>query len=119
MKDLSLRRSLSERKLAKKERKDKTRSAHFDRSMTPISIIGEKKKEELTTSSNMNEDVDYGTIGGRRNKFWKLKVTDSQQSKNLPLTEIHLGPPHKLILDNSILCSCKVLKFMMTTPFSV
>ena len=45
----------------------------------------------------MNEDVDYGTIGGRRNKFWKLKVTDSQQSKKyLPLTEIHLGPPTQI-----------------------
>ena len=75
MKDLSLRRSLSERKLAKKERKDKTRSAHFERSLTPISIIGEKR-ENSTPPSTMNGDVDYGTIGGKRNKFWKLKVTN-------------------------------------------
>ena len=75
MKDLSLRRSLSERKLAKKERKDKTRSAHFERSLTPISIIGEKR-ENSTPPTTMNGDVDYGTIGGKRNKFWKLKVTN-------------------------------------------
>ena len=75
MKDLSLRRSLSERKLAKRDRKDKARSAHFERSLTPISIIGEKK-ENSTPNSTMNGDVDYGTMGGKRNKFWKLKVTN-------------------------------------------
>ena len=75
MKDLSLRRSLSERKLAKRDRKDKARSAHFERSLTPISIIGEKK-ENSTPNSTMNGEVDYGTMGGKRNKFWKLKVTN-------------------------------------------
>ena len=75
MKDLSLRRSLSERKLAKKDRKEKARSAHFERSLTPISIIGEKK-ENSTPNSTMNGEVDYGTMGGKRNKFWKLKVTN-------------------------------------------
>ena len=75
MKDLSLRRSLSERKLAKRDRKDKARSAHFERSLTPISIIGEKK-ENSTPNSTMNGDVDYGTMGGKRDKFWKLKVTN-------------------------------------------
>ena len=74
MKDLSLRRSLSERKLAKRDRKDKARR-HFERSLTPISIIGEKK-ENSTPNSTMNGDVDYGTMGGKRNKFWKLKVTN-------------------------------------------
>ena len=77
MKDISMRRSLSERKLVKKERKEKARSAHFDRSLTPISIIGEKKAEE---SRIMNGDSDYGTMSStmesrsRKNKFWKLKV---------------------------------------------
>ena len=77
MKDISMRRSLSERKLVKKERKEKARSAHLDRSLTPISIIGEKKPEE---AGMMNVDSDYGTMSStmdsrsRKNKLWKLKV---------------------------------------------
>ena len=82
MKEISMRRSLSERKLAKKERKEMARSAHFDRSLTPISIIGDKKPDETNTMSG--GDSDYGTLnsgGGtletrsRKNKFWKLKVS--------------------------------------------
>ena len=84
MKDLSLRRSLSERKLAKRDRKDKARSAHFERSLTPISIIGEKK-ETSTPNSTMNGEVDYGTMGGKRNKFWKLKVTNINTVENICL----------------------------------
>ena len=84
MKDLSLRRSLSERKLAKRDRKDKARGAHFERSLTPISIIGEKK-ESSTPNSTMNGEVDYGTMGGKRNKFWKLKVTNISTVENICL----------------------------------
>lgn len=72
MKDISLRRSLSERKLAKKERKDKTQSVHMERSLTPISIIGEKKKEDPVM--NGGGDSEFGTLNGKKKKFWKLKV---------------------------------------------
>ena len=70
MKDISLRRSLSDRKLAKK---DKART--LDRSLTPISIIGEKNSEE---HQNMADDsMEYSTADNRlkKNKFWKLKVS--------------------------------------------
>ena len=72
MKDISLRRSLSERKLAKKERKDKTQSVHMERSLTPISIIGEKKKDDPVM--NGGGDSEFGTLNGKKKKFWKLKV---------------------------------------------
>ena len=73
MKDFSLRRSLSERKLGKKERKEKTQSVNFERSLTPISIIGEKKGGE----SMVNGDTDHTMTNDARSKkkkFWKLKV---------------------------------------------
>ena len=73
MKDFSLRRSLSERKLGKKERKEKTQSVNFERSLTPISIIGEKKGGE----SMMNGDTEHTITNdarNKKNKFWKLKV---------------------------------------------
>ena len=73
MKETSLRRSLSERKIAKKDRKEKTRSAHLDNSMTPISIIGGEQQPET-----MNGYVEHGTLDhqarGKKTKFWNLKV---------------------------------------------
>ena len=72
-----MRRSLSERKIAKKERKEKTRSAPFDNSMTPISIIGGDPKLE-----SMNDYLDNGTLEqpgrGKKTKFWKLKVKSTK-----------------------------------------
>ena len=88
MKETSLRRSLSERKIAKKERKEKTRSAPFDNSMTPISIIGGDPKLD-----NMNDYLDNGTLEqpgrGKKTKFWKLKViNDIPDLLYVPLTNI-------------------------------
>ena len=74
MKETSLRRSLSERKIAKKDRKEKTRSAHLDNSLTPISIIGGEQQQPET----MNGFSENGTLEhparGKKTKFWKLKV---------------------------------------------
>ena len=73
----SLRRSFSERKIAKKDRKEKTRSAQLDNSMTPISIIGGEQQPET-----MNGSMESGTLElptrGKKTKFWKLKVFSDQ-----------------------------------------
>ena len=73
----SLRRSFSERKIAKKDRKEKTRSAQLDNSMTPISIIGGEQQPET-----MNGYMESGTLElparGKKTKFWKLKVFSDQ-----------------------------------------
>ena len=73
----SLRRSFSERKIAKKDRKEKTRSAQLDNSMTPISIIGGEQQPET-----MNGYMENGTLElparGKKTKFWKLKVFSDQ-----------------------------------------
>ena len=67
MKEISLRRSLSDRKLAKKDKK-----RQLDRSLTPISIIGEKHSDE---HNNMTDEMEYATDNRlKKNKFWKLKV---------------------------------------------
>ena len=75
MKDFSLRRSLSERKLAKKERKDKTQSVNFERSLTPISIIGDKKGEDsMMNGGDSDHTMMTSDARNKKNKFWKLKV---------------------------------------------
>ena len=75
MKDFSLRRSLSERKLAKKDRKDKTQSVNFERSLTPISIIGEKKGEDsMMNGGDSDQTMMTSDARNKKNKFWKLKV---------------------------------------------
>ena len=76
MKDNTLRRSLSERKIAKKDRREKTRSEHLDNSLTPISIIGGEAKPEVMT------EYEAGTLDrpgrGKKTKFWKLKVKSTK-----------------------------------------
>ena len=70
MKEISLRRSLSERKLAKKKDKNS-----LDRSLTPISIIGDKRAEEPIMTGDSDNGVGTLDIRLRKNKFWKLKVS--------------------------------------------
>lgn len=81
MKDIKLRRSISERKLAKdqkKDRKEKSKSEHFDRNglhAQPISIIGSKDKEDATASPGSPiSPTDEDSTGKKNNKFiWNLK----------------------------------------------
>ena len=79
MKDNTLRRSLSERKIAKKDRSEKTRSEHLDHSMTPISIIGGEAKPDCLP------EYETGTLDrsgrSKKTKFWKLKVKTFTESR--------------------------------------
>ena len=89
MKEIKLRRSSSERKLTKnkkKERKEKSQSAHFENNevvaMQPISIIGNQKvsppagSEESTPLTPPSGEINAEDSRGKKNnKFiWTLKV---------------------------------------------
>ena len=91
MKETSLRRSLSERKIAKKDRKEKTRSAHLDNSLTPISIIGGEQQAETMNGypESTGGTLDHSVRGSKKTKFWKLKVFSdlSPQSVLTPETK--------------------------------
>ena len=87
MKEIKLRRSSSERKLTKnkkKERKEKSQSAHFENNeavtMQPISIIGNQSlqagSEESTPLTPPPGEINAEDSRGKKNnKFiWTLKV---------------------------------------------